>query len=225
MWQASLTCTQDISGNPVIQELSPTEPNTPTDSARSSQDSGVDRRSFSSLINYDPSSQPPPQPNPPTLTVEHISSAQLLRLRLRVAMYKVRTNQINIPFDDLHVQDSAAEAAKRAASLAVEAAVAELRREAMSKQALPPPLQETSFPKLLPAPVLFKPTAYGSRMIYARTVASSPPRVATPAGRIDQLSSPPDSPERDLRLDEVELTSSVVKGRVAEGLLGLRNAV
>lgn len=163
------------------------------------------------------------------------SRAQVLRLRLRVAMYKVRTNQVNVPFDKLLVDDKKPD--NRAMPQAVEEAVAELRREAqeeMSRQSL----NSKPIPKLLRAPVLL-PTAYSSRMIYGSAVPSSPPgsrsperhaytgpqAVATPhrAGR--QLSSPPDSAERGGRDFEQDLTSSVVKGRVAEGLLGLRNAV
>jgi hypothetical protein len=81
------------------------------DSGRSSQNSNATRGSFSSLINYDPSSQQQ-QHHPPTSSSGSMSirtAAQTLRLRLRIAIYKVRTNQINVPFSrlQLHVKHSA----------------------------------------------------------------------------------------------------------------------
>ncbi|KAK4554957.1 hypothetical protein LTR86_008105 [Recurvomyces mirabilis] len=207
---------------PVIQELSPTEPNTPSDDGGIGQHSSGDRKSFSSLINYDPSSQTS------HLTMKPTSKSEMLKLRLRIAIYKVRTNQIDIPFHQLKLEGSLK--AVRASSKAVEEAVAELRREAQARM----PSQSLPVPKLLPAPVLL-PTAYSSRMVYGPALPSSPPdtlRTDRPRPVDDELPSGhhryyrvhPRSPERRLQRDELELTSSVVKGRVAEGLVGLRNA-
>ena len=154
-------------------------------------------------------------------TVQH---AELLRLRLRVAMFKVRTGQTNIPM-----------------SLCV----------SPDPPQLPVLAPQPTVPRLLPAPIL-QPTAYSARMIELPRISSSPPtsqhgsparqaqieaRVPddvfrTPAlpkhkrGRVaeGQLSSPPDSQERDdgMDLDEpTELTSSVVRGNAARDLLGL----
>ena len=210
---------------PTIAEPSPTEPNTPSDND-DSQGSSSERKSFSSLINYDPSSQ-----TTTNFVFKTVSHAELLKLRLRVAMYKVRTNQVYVPFTDLRIENSS-RARTKETSEAVEEAVAALRREAqeVSARALRP------IPKLLPAPLL-RPTAYSSRMIYETNIPSSPPvaasperlpvsagGVSTPQREVHQLSSPPDSEERLERPAEQDLTSSVVKGRVAEGLLGLRNA-
>ena len=152
----------------------------------------------------------------------------MLKLRLRVAMYKVRTNQTDVPFTELRVEGGEQRNPKPNND-AVEEAIALLRKEAQERMPKP---KERSFPRLQPAPVL-RPTAYSSRMIYDRHLPSSPPiarspiplpaSIATPT-RTTQLSSPPDSAQRISRLDKRELTSSVVKGRVAEGLLGLRNA-
>jgi hypothetical protein len=87
---------------------------------------------------------------------------------------------------------------------------------------------------------VLRPTAYSSRLIYEGHLPSSPPVVGSPdklymGGLPTSVSTPrtgnaePESPPGNRgRLDramEQELTSSVVKGRVAEGLLGLRNAV
>ena len=203
----------------------PTEPNTPTEDDASSGRSSTDGKSFSSLINYDPSSQTS------NLVSKTISNAEMLKLRLRVAMYKVRTNQIEVPFTDLKPQDHSRVPSKPSAE-DVEDAIAALRKEA--QQVLE--RQRNSYPKLLPAPVL-KPTAYSSRMIYHHDLTSSPPilspvrlpevgaGVVTPQREVQQLSSPPTSEESAGRRPDQDLTSSVVKGRAAEDLLGLRNAV
>ncbi len=207
---------------PEIAEPSPTEPNTPSDEGNCTQDSSEERKSFSSLINYDPSSQP-------ALAFSFVSHAELLKLRLRVAMYKVRTNQIDIPFTNLRVPQIPQTTRSHTAQ-AVEDAVAQLRREAQEVNAR----QLSAVPKLLPAPIL-KPTAYSSRMIYESQIPSSPPvsvspeklptaiDVSTPQRALGQYGTPRGSVER-LRRPELELTSSAVKERVASGLLGLRNA-
>ena len=208
---------------PEIAEPSPTEPNTPSDEGDHSQDSSVERQSFSSLINYDPSSQKS------NFAFSSISHAELLKLRLRVAMYKVRTNQIDVPFTNLRVPQ-VPQTPKSHMAQVVEDAVAQLRREAQEVNAR----QLSAVPKLLPAPIL-RPTAYSSRMIYDTNIPSSPPvslspeklptaaDVSTPQREFGQYGTPRGSVER-LRRPEPELTSSAVKGRVAEGLLGLRNA-
>ena len=204
-----------------IHEPSPTEPNTPSEENDDSQGSSIERKSFSSLINYDPSSQTS------NLVFKTISNAEKLRLRLRVAMYKVKTNHIDVPFSELHARSQAPQIPTQTA---VEQAVAELRREAhevIARQA------RQSMPKLRPAPVL-QSNASSSRVIGDTNLPSSPPgsvspeklsmTAATPlriVRKVDSLSSSPQIPERP---SEAGLTSSVVKGRVAEGLLGLRNA-
>lgn len=97
------------------------------DSGRESQNSNATRGSFSSLINYDPSSQQalasqalnyvnvhPSVPAHTTQTPARYTNsltntvrahAEMLRLRLKVALYKVRTNQINVPFSRLRAPD------------------------------------------------------------------------------------------------------------------------
>jgi hypothetical protein len=175
---------------------SPTEPDTPSDSGGETHDS------FTSLINYDPSSQhiagpqqsrrqqhhpqflhdhsqPPPshyppqheqheqhqqhhQQQPPSLVFPTVSHAETLRLRLQVAMYKIRTNQVNVPFAELQIDnDERAEGMNRhRVSEAVEAAVATMRREAMESM----PRSTYPAPTLIPGPLLY-PTAYSSRTI------------------------------------------------------------
>nr|POE88146.1 hypothetical protein CFP56_11375 [Quercus suber] len=216
-----------------IQEPSPTEPNTPSslnDDQAETQSSSLDRKSFSSLINFEPSSQTSQARATSETLLPPPSRAELLRLRLRVAMYKVRTNQIDIPFAQLqnsthHLPQGQHPPPQTATSRAVEEAVAQLRREAQrdlarrsqahAAQAPPQALQ------LLPAPVLL-PTAYSSRMIYEpHAPPSSPPDAAASQDRRMAHATP--QPQRTLAIDP-DLTSSVVKGRVAEGLLGLRNA-
>lgn len=145
-------------------------------------------------------------------------------------MYKVQTNQIAVPFTELHVEDQSPQAkAQRAADAAVE----ELRREAREVAARQPP---QPVPKLLPAPVL-RPTAYSSRMIYD-TILPSTPRTFSSSGKLPtaaaaesplrevwKVESPSTNVQNTERILEPELTSSVVKGRAAEDLLGLRHAI
>ena len=212
--------------DPQEQSTTPTEPNTPSEEDEDNTSaSSAERKSFSSLINYDPSSQTS------NLLFKTTSNAEMLRLRLRVAMYKVQTNQTGVPFTELHVEDqSPAAKAQRAA----DAAVDELRREAREVAARGP---QRPVPKLMPAPVL-KPTAYSSRFVYAAQLQQPPSPLAssspgelptvgkveteTPLGEVRNIESPATRLQRPF---ESELTSSAVKGRAAEELLGLRHAV
>lgn len=217
-------------------EPSPTEPNTPSDDSESlHHGSSHDRKSFSSLINYDPSSQTQPTTIHSSL-LKTVSNAEVLKLRLRVAMYKVRTNQVSVPF--LELPDPMREK-HQSVNAAVEEAVATLRREAMEVQERDAEFRrkrEEAVPALLPGPCL-QPTAYSSRFIYddGRQVLSSPPdearRVKLPSMPIavgEDAMTPRRSPNSGrkwlTRPDEAELTSSVVKEKVVQGLLGLRNA-
>lgn len=81
-------------------------------------------------------------------------------------MYKIRTNQVNVPFAELQIegeQRSAEEETKRnrhRVNEAVEAAVATMRREAMDSM----PRSTGPPPMLIPGPLLY-PTAYSSRMV------------------------------------------------------------
>lgn len=208
---------------------SPTEPNTPSSLQ---DDSSAERKSFSSLINYDPSSQT----TNANVVSRTTSNAELLKMRLRVAMYKVQTNQVSVPFPNLrNVREGDARERPTVTQAAVEEAIAELRREAQEVAARRQQQTPSAFPTLQPGPVL-RPTSYSSRMIYAKAIdltsSPSPPMsperlpVASPALYTPQrsLHGHPSTAERTNRPSEQELTSSVVKGRVAEGLLGLRHA-
>lgn len=126
-------------------------------------------------------------------------------------MFKVRTNQVSVPFAKLEPE------AKLSTSVAVEGAVALLRDQARAKMAPAPALAPNL---MLSAPVL-KPTGYSSRMVYGPAIPSSPP-TASPAG-LPYGPRGVETPGRRYVPDEAELTSSIVKGRVAEGLLGLRH--
>ncbi|KAI6887434.1 hypothetical protein KC334_g15445 [Hortaea werneckii] len=254
---------------PTVQQESPTEPNTPTSNGdEPQQHSSAERHSFSSLINYDPSSQVSYSNNHNataninaaiSATIEHQSSipglsrAQLLKLRLRVAMYKVQTNQTHLPFESL--THAGRDVDGRATSEAVDEAVAQLKREAYLKQEQHQQRQreqestdapnDQPVPKLLPAPCL-KPTAYSSRQVVYEEAdpPSSPPASESTARRgsdTDQQIStqPPDVPQPENsditddrstqlpggeREEDTDLSNSLDKGRVAEGLLGLRNS-
>ena len=227
---ANITQTQpDI---PTAPEPSPTEPNTPEStisaplSDRPNFHSSVERTSFSSLINYDASSQPQQTSSTQNLilTTTTTSRVEMLKLRLRVAMYKVRTNQINIPFDRLKVQGEEPPRRAQTTPEAVEEAVAQLRREAQAqldrdreraaqRQLLNGKrLTHQTYPKLLPAPIL-KPTAYSSRMLmYDSALPSSSPPVVS------------GSPGKPMAGQMGTAARSPVKGRHAEGSVGLRDA-
>ena len=225
---------EGASFRPILQVTEgDTEPNTPEDLSSQGDDSSNERKSFSSLINYDASSQPLSNS-----VFKSVSHAEMLKLMLRVAMFKVRTGQIGVPFAELQVNctlpNSLVEKGSAFDREAIDKAVEELRTEA--QQRLP-----KKVPKLMSVPVL-KPTAYSSRMIYETDFGSSPPlagsanrspelpvalaaKVETPQRDVRRVGSPPSSGEGVGRIREQELTSSVINGRVAEGLLGLRNAV
>lgn len=166
--------------------------------------------------------------------------AETLRLRLRVAMFKINTHQTNIPLSRLQISPKM------------------LVHPPAQLQKLPP--QEVITPqraqapiralvsKLLPAPVLI-PTAYSARLIHDPPIPSSQPTsigssgshdtpspgIATPAlpqqrrsHSPTQLDSPPGSQERRAQKakgvhSDANLPSSVIKGRAATGLLKLMN--
>lgn len=145
---------------------------------------------------------------------------ETLRARLRVAMFKVQTNQTHIPLSQLRIPS-----------------------QPTLTQALQSSPKEPELPGLLPAPVL-KPTSRSAHSL--PQMLSSPPSStdnspmnrsereksvfrtpALPRQRVQgvqQTRSPPDSQGDGIELDEDEgLRSSGVKGRAAAiGLLGLR---
>jgi hypothetical protein len=150
--------------------------------------------------------------------------AQMLKLRLKLAMYKVQTNQELLPFDALEILPTTT----RPPSVTLAVQPPSDHREHSPER----PTSLSDAPRLLPAPTLL-PTAYSSRKI--EYVRSSPPpsppttkepEVATPiaARRVQKLMSLPASafgnvvasPEK-----EHDLTSSVVKGQAASSLMEL----
>ena len=257
--------TKDEANVPAIQEPSPTEPNTPTSNGdeQQQQHSSAERHSFSSLINFDPSSQvsnanatisaiqnvPTTAASIEPIAAAGMSRASMLKLRLRVAIYKVQTNQTHLPFKDL--KHGGQDVDGKATSEAVEEAVAQLRREAQLEQQRTQPSNNQPAPKLLPAPLLL-PTAYSSRTIYEPGLPSSPPAAESPEKVTDseshekqaallekytthsrdarRRSESPESAEglgaenRSAGRSTEALAGSPVKGRVVEGLLGLRHS-
>ena len=126
--------------SPSIAIASPTEPNTPSSLASDENaqpevpTSSTDQQpqnSFSSLINYDPSSQNQPQSQN---VLELVSHAEMLKLRLRVAMFKVRTGQIEVPFAELKVNDNSP--ANPRDQDAISRAVEQRRQEARTGQVI-----------------------------------------------------------------------------------------
>lgn len=183
--------------------------------------SSEERKSFSSLINYDPSSQTVPTTDQSSGYLSPGSSrAELLKLRLQVAMFKIRTKQIDVPFSDLQLPASASPTPTTTEPEPTIDLISDWKRRIFAKA---PPA--ASVPSYVPAPIL-RPTPHSSRVVRERQIPSSPPQANASPERLPQ-GLPPTTPgnSRAQRVDEQELTSSIVKGRVAEGLLGLRNAV
>jgi hypothetical protein len=150
-----------------------------------------------------------------------------------MAMYKVKTDQAHVPFSNL-VLPQTTTAQPEPSSDDEDNIVLEIKPSQRTAQA-PVNITITSGPvsKLLPPPVLL-PTAFSSRFI-AAPVTSSPPRpmAVTPLPPrtvidLDGIETPDDSPEkgygRRMADDGRDVTSSVVKGRAASGLLELMKA-
>ncbi|KAF2211627.1 hypothetical protein CERZMDRAFT_98508 [Cercospora zeae-maydis SCOH1-5] len=174
--------------------------------------SSAERESFSSLINYDPSSQNAgASQSRPTPLFRGPSHAELLKMRLQIAMYKVKTNQINVPFDDL--RDNTLSQRQRDYNDAEEA-VAALRAEAQLADARRVHGHPSS--ALFPAPIL-QPTDYSSRTMYGPSMSSSPS-----LGHLSHSGIQDTTPGTRRTMAEEDLSSSNVKGRVAEHLLNLR---
>lgn len=199
-------------------------PTRPGDDDEGSETS-AERKSFSSLINYDPSSQTVAgSQDQQKLLFSGPSYAEQLKLRLRLATYKIRTNQVHVAFKDLLESDPNQNIPNCSEA---EEAVAALRAEAQLRMA-PDNRYYPARPRprlaLFPAPML-RPTDYSSRLVYERErgMRSSPPADASPRPAPAGLATPAAGPRGDVA--EEELTSSMIKGRVAAGLLDLRHAV
>ncbi|KAL8872888.1 MAG: hypothetical protein Q9174_001560 [Haloplaca sp. 1 TL-2023] len=151
--------------------------------------------------------------------------AEILRLRLRLALFKVQTDQTNIPLSQLRIPN------------------ATRQRDPVSAEIAPVP-SKSPVRTLLPAPIL-KPTASSMRKNERRHFLSSPPSSggSSPAesskhdtsqesairhrevNASQQLSSPPASQDgHGLKAprEDVSLSSSAVKGHLAASLLDLR---
>lgn len=149
----------------------------------------------------------------------------MLRLRLRLAQFRIRTNQVDVPFSQLRISP-----------------VDHNGTQSPPSSPLKPDEEQPSLPRLLPAPVL-QPTAYSARTITRPQIPSSPPSSTqhspdkaleeifrTPAlprhaqSALRQTNSSPESRQwyRRAGKEEESLTSSVIRGKAAIGLLGLR---
>lgn len=176
--------------------------------------------SFSSLIDYNPENASDseegarastPGTELPSSTPPVTSRVELLKLRLRMAMYKINTNQMFVPFASLALPNA------RCASVGVgegedleeeeveEEYLSPVREMHTQKQAGSQNILITggAIGRLLQGPTLL-PTAYSSRFLEA--------------GPYTPLPSP-----RELE-EYAEPTSSAVKGDAATGLLELMHA-
>jgi len=158
-----------------------------------------------------------------------------MKIRLRFASYKVRTNQIDIPLSRLQIRSSTS--SPRLPSLPRVASSASLHRTH-----IPPRTATTNIPNI----ELQKPSAE-KKQVSAPAISSSPPsykqgdRPGSPSKSVDDTTleefATPLLPRQrqgllnslalgspvweDRRSAGNDLTSSVVKGRAADGLLSL----
>ncbi|KIW06402.1 uncharacterized protein PV09_02855 [Verruconis gallopava] len=200
--------------------------------------------SFSSLIDYNPDnasdrSDPATVSSPPLrpTSIPVTSRVELLKLRLKMAMYKINTNQTFVPFSKLEPPHTRTpiEAAEETEDLEEDAeyasSVQTVRTRGESNSGSDGELQTAKMTsdnivitggpvaKLLDGPVLV-PTAFSTRFLVASESPASPTR-RTIERSIDQQRTPATSPSRKYVGEESELTSSVVKGHAASGLLEL----
>ncbi|KAL9632890.1 MAG: hypothetical protein Q9164_005028 [Protoblastenia rupestris] len=199
--------------------------------AQGDEDSQISRKaSLSPPNDFDPDDSVNSQQTVATEVSQPVRSrasqhAEILRLRLRLAQFKLRTNQVDVPFARLRV---CTESEKDAPS---------------SRESTAQPSEQPLLPQLLPAPAL-NPTSNSTRIATEPRSPSSPPvspitSSAKPASgvmfrtpalprrqanvEVQQLSSPPDSQEGYVHVgNEDTLTSSAIKGSAAISLLGLR---
>ncbi|KAI9720873.1 MAG: hypothetical protein M1812_002712 [Candelaria pacifica] len=169
----------------------------------------------------------PTLPSSPPQNTRHNSRAELLRLRLRVAMFKVQTNQTDVPLSKLQISP---QKQSPPSLIANTSSSTTLQRSSTSQTP-----QLRAAPGLLPALVL-EPTAYSARRIPASHIPSSPPssigtvarmnpdeeepRVNTPVAAKPsptqspvQLSSPPSSQQRIFSRSGVEATQCLEQKR------------
>jgi len=201
--------------------------------------------SFSSLIDYDPanasdhSARPSSSPSGSDAGDSTIirTKTELLRLRLKVAMYKVETNQTRTPMSQLRLPSPPGRPSQQHSESSrvafIEAHALKLKTQAATTTAPAPPV-----PKLLPAPKLI-PTAHSAKHIYARpdlsssstdSAETSPERLAqppvgsfarSPVRQSATMHAATSALTRVQRPVDEHLTSHAVKGRAASSLLEL----
>ncbi|KAI4222486.1 MAG: hypothetical protein L6R36_006107 [Xanthoria steineri] len=155
-----------------------------------------------------------------------LSRAETLRLRLRVALFKVQSDQTNIPVSQLRLPTPCVAGSDQWPASSSRAGIVQP-------------------PRLLPAPLL-EPTVRPNRLSQSTQMLSSPPvtRAGSPSKASDgdifqtpslplskvklsqPVSSPPNSQNGDLKdmdVEESHLSSSAVKGHAAISLLGLKD--
>ncbi|KAF2273619.1 uncharacterized protein EI97DRAFT_469360 [Westerdykella ornata] len=247
---------------------STTEPESPPSMEQPSQETADTNRSFSNLVDWgECASQPTDAAVVETAPeTKEPSKADLLRLRLGFATYKVKTNQISKPSKEiLSTWDVEVETECPVSSTSTITPTTTVTAPGIPSITVSPARQNQPKPssplhvkanldpgrpvaKLSAAPILL-PTAYSSRMIYDyhANVPSSPPThdvlpkcvspeqvmsptrpiYRTPAMRRireDEYGDEDDGDDKEeRRAGGGELTSSVVKGRAAMGLLELNS--
>jgi hypothetical protein len=262
---ADLKSDEDDDGGSTVANTPTPEPEEPEPEII--DNSQTSTQSFSNFLNFDACDSQPTEPPLPAVEPPKSSRAELLRLRLGLATYKVKTNQVDKSGSEIisHWETASSFSAPDFnASTSTAATLTSSSTSAATKQNIPsitlsparrePVLHVTArldpgqpIPKLVGGPQLL-PTAFSSRMIHDYNMPSSPPdqlpkcvspegvysptrrEYATPVarrlrdgnGEIDEVTvSARMHKQRDSRFERGDLTSSVVKGNAAKGLLEL----
>ncbi|PVH93204.1 hypothetical protein DM02DRAFT_676995 [Periconia macrospinosa] len=198
-WKNALTATgleRHTTSHPVDLPMpgSPTERNTPTPEPeeQTAQPHSQESVSFSNYIDYEqcasqksehPPPSPSPSPPPPTAEVKkEKSKAELLRTRLALGIYKVKTNQTGKRSSEIISSFEATNTpiTSSTESIPPQGVVPSITLSTTTHSAPFVSVKANLDPgrpigKLTPAPVLV-PTAYSSRMAQDYNMESSPPQ-------------------------------------------------
>ncbi|KAJ9637285.1 hypothetical protein H2199_007572 [Coniosporium tulheliwenetii] len=158
----------------------------------STQSTIASKASFSSLIEYDPAVSPPhsqrASSSPPAVveTAAAKSQADTLRLRLRIAMYKVRTNQTAVPLSRLRVTRQSPPAARQGASNPIpSASIPSASTSSSAPHPAPSPAKPA--PQNVPSIVVSSTSHTLSSSSSSKAAALSSPKAVAPSAAVSAV--------------------------------------
>ncbi|KAJ9668254.1 hypothetical protein H2201_001684 [Coniosporium apollinis] len=173
------------------QSLSSTDADSP-EPVPASQGTIASKASFSSLIEYDPAVSPPhsqrASSSPPAVveTAAAKSQADTLRLRLRIAMYKVRTNQTAVPLSRLRVTRQSPPAARQGASNPIpSASIPSASTSSSAPHPAPSPAKPA--PQNVPSIVVSSTSHTLSSSSSSKAAALSSPKAVAPSAAVSAV--------------------------------------